>query len=313
MFKLMFISLLALVSTQVFAESSIKLGGPSDTLEMNAEQSIFREVVSYEPYQTICYREIYYGTRTECGTVYETRCTKVPYECHQEPTQYCSEVPDTRSEAYSCIEYRQVINHVFDHSVRAAITVVKTASAHNFDLNDCLFGVTLNDDFENYYAYCKTSMIKLKVIERGEKQSGHDKERKIKLALDFSSLESLNALQEGLSNLNFANGLLTFQAANLETAKNFKLSIKLIRNKFLRKDATILNQDLKVGQFTTKELSDGKFLISINLKNLAPAFNPKRKHTVSLSLKTMNAVDVTGSINRPSLTNELTGSRVLNE
>lgn len=311
--KGIFFSLLIIFSAQIFAGSEISLGGPGEALELSTQQSIFREVVSYEPYESTCYREVSNGTRSECTTVYETKCVKVPYSCEQVPSEMCSEVPDTRTESYSCTEYQKVVTNEYDYSVSASITMIKNTNAQDFDLNSCQIGVVLTAIGENYYAYCQSAIVKFKVVDRSEQQNGKNKERKIKLALDFSSLEDLYALQNGLTNLSFAKGILTFNAANLETAKNFRLNLKLIRNRFLFKDVTLLNQELKSGDFTSKDLSNGRFLISVNLVKLAPTFDSARKNTVSLNLKTVKAVDVTGAINQPDLTNALNASLVIKE
>lgn len=313
MSKKVFFSLLVVFSTQIFANSEINLGGANDTLELRANENIFREVVSYEPYETTCYREVYNGTRTECDTVYENKCTKKPYECHEEPIEICREVADTTTEAYSCTEYRRVVDHVYDYTIFANITVVKNASAKNFDLNACSLGVELNETGENFYAKCLNSIVRLKTIDRIERMNGRNKERAIKVELDFSSIEELNALKHGLNNLAFSNNVLSFSAGDLQTARNFRLDIKLIRKRFLLKDITLLDQELKNGDFSIVAQPDGSFLTSIDLKKLAPKFNSKRKNKLTLSLKTISPVDVKGAINSPVLSNELSETRTINE
>lgn len=313
MLKLVLLSLFATFSIQTFAITEINLDGKDDTLKFNADEIIYKQVESYETYETTCYEEVPNGTRTECGTVYETHCKKVPYECHQVPIEMCSEVQDTRTESYPCTGTRRVIINEYDYSVHAAIEVVKTPTARDFDLNGCKLGVMLSGNGESFSVNCNSAIVRAKVLERTEASQGNDKARNIKVALDFSSIVDLNALKHGLNDLKFLKGILTFNAGNLETAKNFSLSMKLKRNRFILKDVMLFDRELKSTDFTVKELASQNFLISVDIKKLAPGFDSSRKNTVTLNLRAIKPVDLSGSINQPSLSNELNQSLVIKE
>lgn len=129
-----------LITSLSFANSEISLGGPGDSLEMNIVQDIQREVESYEPYESTCYREVSNGTRTECSTRSETRCTKKPLECHDEPIEFCSEVEDTTTESFSSTKYEKVVSYEYDYTVSALVSVLKKGMGQlNFSNNEFSF------------------------------------------------------------------------------------------------------------------------------------------------------------------------------
>lgn len=317
MFKNLFvISLFCLtfsITSLALANSEINLGGPGDSLEMHIVQDMQREVVSYEPYESTCYREVSNGTRTECSTRSENRCTKKPLECHDEPIEVCSEVEDTTTESYSCTKYEKVVSYEYDYTVSAQVSVLKNENSKEFDLSKCTFGVELNETAEEFYAKCENAIVRAKVTERVENLNGRNKERKIKLELDFQNIEGLNALKKGMGQLNFSNNEFNFISANLAEANNFKLNLKLIKNRFLLKDVTLIDQEIKNSAMKIKEQGNGSFKISINLKSLASKFDPTKKSTLTLSLRTLKNVDVSGSINRPTLINELRDTLIIND
>ncbi len=308
--------ILFLVSFDAFSQSEVDMGG-ADSFSMKSSQNILRPEVSYEPYETTCSREVYYGTEQVCSSGRtERRCRKVPGvgdECWDETSESCSEQPVYRTETYRCTEMRRVVEYVYDYTVHATIDVVKTLRSKNFDLNSCRFGVKLAADNEEFYALCKSAIVKVFVVDRKEVMNGRNKERTIKLDLDFFPIDGLNALKDGLSALSHKGGIITFKSADLASASNFKLNLKLVRNRLLLKDKVLFNREIKASEFTAKPLEDGRFQVSINLAKLAGGFDSKKKHTLKVDLSTLKPVEVKDSINTPKLSNLLSDSLVIND
>ena len=297
----------------VLAANSIDLGSFETTGELKASQAMYRQEVSYVPYETTCTERVPDGTRTSCRTVYENHCRKVPGigdDCTREPIQICEEVDTYRTETYPCTQHRRVTENVYDHTVFANIEVTKTLRAKNFDLNGCILRVSLQSGAEEFDALCKNAQVKVKVVSR----SG-DRERSLKVDADFASVEGLEALQEGLSNLVYDKGVVSFNSADLRSAQNFSIQFKVTRNRLLLKDKVVFTKTIKISDLNIEQLAgNGRiFESSFNLKKWFPEFDASKKHTLSLTLKTVNKVDVTGAINTPKLSNELTATTVVNE
>ncbi len=305
-----FISLSAF--SDLFAESNINLGSFEHTKVMNATQDIFREVVSYEPYETTCSREVSDGTSRECRTVMENHCTKIPGvgdDCRQEPIELCEDVQSTRTETYPCTEHRKVVDYVYDYTVQAKVEVTKTLRSKNYDLLQCTLHAKLTETDEKFFAHCGTAIVKLNIVEK----TGTAIDRAIKLDLDFYSIDELAALKFGIAELAFKKGELSFISADLQTAKNFALNITLIRNRFLLKDKVLHSKELKTSQLLSVSLGNGRFKNTLNLAKLVPAMDSAKKHTVTLNMKSLAAVDLKGAINLPALSNTLKESLIINE
>ncbi|MBC7539628.1 MAG: hypothetical protein H7281_12465 [Bacteriovorax sp.] len=305
-----------LLSFDAFSATEMSLGG-ADTGTLSAAQDIKREVVTYEPYETTCSREVYDGTRNECSPGRtERKCRKVSgvgEECWDETEQVCSDEPVYRTETYDCVEQRKVVNEVFDYSVIAKIDVIKTLRSKNYDLNNCKFGVVLSASSESYYASCLEAIVKVNVTSRTEVMNGSNKERAIKLDLDFADISGLNATKYGLENLAFSKGIVTFVTADLASAQNFKLNLKLTRNRFLLKDKVVTDRALKAGEYTLEKMADGRAKVSIVMSKIGVDFDSSKKHTLKIDLGSVKAVDTTGAINYPKLQNALTDSLVIND
>ncbi len=314
---LLAIVFLLLVSFDAFSQSEIDLGSFGDTTTIKTSKDIMREVVSYEPYDSTCTREVADGTRNVCSAGRtERRCRKVSgvgEECWDVTEEVCSDETVYRTETYSCTEYRRVVDYVYDHSVNATIDIVKTLRSKNYDLNNCRFGVALADTNETYYARCMAAIVKVNVVSRKEVMSGANKERAIQLDLDFFDISGLNALKNGLNNLAFSKGIVTFVTSDLENLSNFKMNLKLTRNRFLLKDKVIVNRELKAGDYTLEKLAGGLAKVSVKLAAIGGDIDSTKKHTLNLTLSTVKAVDVKGSINTPKLENSLSGSIVIND
>ncbi len=307
--------ILLLVSFDAFSDE-IDLGG-SDTMVMKASQSITKEVVTYDPYEGTCYRDIQIGSHTVCSPGRsERRCRKVPgvgEECWDEVTEeICSDEPIYRSEAYSCTKYARRIEHVHDYSVDAKIDVVKSLRSKNFDLNGCALGVNLAATSEVFYARCMNAIVKGEVFNRKEVMKGRDKERSMKIELDFFSIEGLNALKRGLNSLEHSDGIVSFVTGDLSEASNYKLSVKLTRNRLLLKDKVLLLRELKNSDYTAEKLGNGMVKITLNLAKMV-TFDSTKKHTLNITLAALKSVDVKGALNTPTLSNSLSESIVIND
>lgn len=297
------------------ASDNINLGSFEDQAFLKTERAIYRDVVSYEPYETTCSREVSDATETRCRTVMENHCRKIPGvgdDCTREPVEICEEVSTTRTETYDCIQHRKVVNQVNDHTIYANVEVIKTLRGKNFDLSRCTWFIYLTEGSENFKAFCKTAIIKSKVVERTERTlPGGHKERNIKIDIDFADIKGLEGMSSGLSALVYNKGALSFKSADLKASENVVVDLKIIRNRFLLKDKILFNRSLKTAELNMTSES-GEFVTSIDINKLLPAFNPTKKHTLSITLKTLKKVDTTGAINSPQLSNELTQSIVVN-
>lgn len=165
-------------------------------------------MTSYIPYEGTCTRDVYDGSDTVCSPGRtERRCRKISgvgEECWEETTErVCEEVERYRSESYSCTKYNQVVTYEYDYTVDAVVNVIKKPSAKNFDLSECSLEAELLANSETFQAFCKTAIVKAKVLEKVEKLKGRNKERAIKLELDFAPIEGLSALSEGFSSLSY--------------------------------------------------------------------------------------------------------------
>lgn len=313
---LMGIVILFLVSFDAFSQSEVEMGN-GDTFSMQASKDILKEVVSYEPYEATCTREVYDGTRTVCSDGRtERRCRKISgvgEECWDETERVCSEEPSYSTETYDCVLERRVVDYVYDYSVNAKIDVVKTLRSKNYDLSACRFGVRLAALDEAYYARCSNAVVKVLVVDRKEVLNGRNKERTLKLDLDFFPIEGLSALKNGLNNLSYKNGVVSFVSSDLKAASNFKLNLKVTRNRFLLKDKVVFNREIKAGEFTTTALGDGKFQVKIELEKLGGGFDSTKKHTLKVDLSTIKPVDVKDAINEPGLSNALSDSLIVND
>lgn len=308
--------ILLLVSFDAFSQSEIDLGG-DDTMVMQTSRDMQREVVSYEPYDSTCTREVIDGSRTVCSAGRsERRCRKVPGvgdECWDEVTEeICREEHTYSTETYSCVEHRRVVDYVYDYTVAAKIDVVKTLRSKNFDLNQCRLGVRLAASSEEFYARCATAIIKGHVVERKEVMNGRNKMRTMKIELDFFSIEGLDALKHGLEYLNHAKGMVSFVTADLSSASNYKLSMKLTRNRLLLKDKVLFNRELKNTDYSVEKVSGGKVRITLNLAKMT-GFDSTKKHTLNVVLATAKSVDIKDALNTPALTNSLSESIVIND
>lgn len=299
--------------SSLMAANSVDLGSFETTGELKASQAMYRQEVSYVPYETTCTERVPDGTTTSCRTVYENHCRKIPGvgdDCTREPVQLCEEVETYRTETYPCTQHRRVTENVYDHTVNANIEVTKTLRAKNFDLNGCFLRVTLKSGSEEFDALCKKAQVKVKVVSR----SG-DRERTLKVDVDFASTEGLEALQEGLTNLIYDKGVVSFHSADLRLAQNYTLEFKVTRNRFLLKDKIVFSKTIKVSDLIIEQLAGNGRIIesSFNLKKWFPEFEASKKHTLSLTLKTVKKIDVAGAINTPKLSNELTATTIVNE
>ena len=315
---LLALSLISFAGT-LMAANSIDLGSFESIGQLKASEAMYREEVSYVPYETTCTERIPDGTTTSCRTVFENHCRKVPGvgdDCTREPVELCEEVETYRTETYPCTQHRRVTENVYDHTVFANVEVTKTLRAKNFDLNGCQLRALLKSTSEEFDALCRKAQVKVKVVSRTEKAlADGNRERNVKVDVDFASVEGLEALQEGLSALTYDKGIVSFNSADLRQAQNFSIEFKVTRNRFLLKDKVVFTKNVKASDLNIEEIMGGGRVVesSFNLKNWFPGFDATKKHTLSLILKTVKKVDVTGAINTPKLSNELKASTVVNE
>lgn len=307
-----------LVSFDAFSQSEIIIGNDGDTAVLQTSKSITREVVSYEPYESTCSREVPSGSRTVCSPGRtENRCRKVAGvgdECWEVTTGgECNEETVYETEYYSCTRSRRIVEDVHDHSVHATINVIKTLRSKNYDLNKCKFGVSLSDASENYYAVCQEAIVKHLVVKRKEEMNGKDKIRVINLDLDFFSITEINALKNGINELAHSNGVVSFVTSDLEGQSNFKMTLKLTRNRLLLKDKVVFNKSLEAGDYSMVKLSSGLARINVNLAKIGASIDSTKKHTLNIGMATIKAVDVKGALNTPKLENALNASFIIND
>lgn len=313
--KFIFILSLSFPFTASLA-SSLNLGSFEHTASFSSSQNIYRDVVSYEPYETTCTRQVADGTETRCRTVYENHCTKVPKVgdvCEKEPISLCEEETVYTTETYDCIQYKKVVDTVYDHYVKADVEVSKTLRGLNYDLKNCQLWVNLTDTSEEFRASCLSSIVKLNVTERKEVNVSGNKERKIKIDLDFFSIEELNALKLGLNDFEYSKGMVSFKTADLNESQNYVLTFEVLKNRFLIKDKKLLEKKVSPTDLTSVEVRPDLFKHSFELKKWLAEFNPAKKHTLIVKLKALNPVDLKRAINYPALSNELDQKIIVNE
>lgn len=307
---------LVLYSFNAFSQSEVPMGG-DDTFSMQASQTIYKPEVRYIEYESTCSREVYDGTVSTCSPGRtERRCRKIAgvgEECWEETEEICSDVETTRTETYSCTKVDRVVEQVYDYDVNANISVVKSLRSKNYDLGQCHFGVKLAANSESFYARCNEAIIKINILERKETIDQRNKKRNIVLELDFFPIAELNALKFGIVDLKFTNNKLTFNSFDLTKSSNYKLTVVLSRNRILLKDKVILTKILTINDLKIiSQDKNGLSLIEVDLQKLSGGFDSTKKHNLKVELKTIKNVDVSNSINLPSLTNLHNNSLIIN-
>lgn len=198
-------------------------------------------------------------------------------------------------------------------TINAKFNIVKTLRSKNYNLSNCTFSVDLTKDSENYSAHCMEAIVKLFIVTKKEAAINDSIEREITLDLDFAPIGDLNAIKYGLDELNFSNGVATFETADLTQASNFALNVKLSASRKLLKDKILLNGTLAASDYTVEKLATGKARISIDLKRLSDEIEDSKEPTLKVELKTLKAVDVKDAINTPNLVNALSASLIIND
>ena len=259
-------------------------------------------------------------TRNEERTeTYSSTCTRsvmtgVETNCSPEVPTFCVNTPVYTDETFSCEETRIVNEQVYDHTVHSTIEIVKGDSARAFDLSGCTLDIYVpQDSSENYFADCDGALIRTKVLERTVDESAELREKHVKVQLDFSSIEGMSALKKGLTEVVYKNGKLSFQANDLSKASNFVLSLKITRNRFLLKDKVEFNHAVAVKDLSVQKLENGLAKMTIDLDKIGAGFDSSKKHTVELTIKTVNPVDVNNVINNGIYNNSVTDSVIVNE
>lgn len=315
--------IISALSSPLLAES-VNLGGSQNVLSLETFNTITTTEYTYEDYESTCYEQVTVGSREECRTtsrpLYETKCEKVPGVgpvCHQEQTgssseETCREVPITESRAYSCTRSRKVAYQVPDYDVRTVITIVKNDNASGFDLKNCSLNANVLANSESFTANCKEAIVRARVTDRKEVIVNRNKSRTMKVTLDFSSIESLKAVSEGLASLSYDNKTLSFVTANLDRLENFTLSLNITRDRILLKDKVIFSKNLKSSDYSIEAISATKAKIKVNLTQIGAAFDDSKKHVLKVSLTATKKVDLQNVINSPVLKNELSESVTVN-
>lgn len=301
----------ALFSLNAAFAADSTIGNDDQKIYLSGNRDVYVQVDETEEYQTTCYDEVPDGTTQICTPIYETRCTKVPYECHQEETsESCETVEKTKTISYSCTQTRTITRDVFDHTVYTNVEIIKDESHKNFDLNECSLSLNIGNFSDSLTANCGNAIIRAEEVESSE-NSEHQRTSKFKLK--FSEIENIKGMMKGISAIAYNKGILSFNSADLSTAKNIALNMKLIKNRFLLKDKTIFNGTINQNAIKAEKISDDLFKVWIKLKDFI-SFDDSKKHTLVLNLKTISPFDISGKIiNQGYLTNSITDSIIINK
>ena len=313
---LVFAFFLSLTIDSFSAEVEGDISASSPSLSLASSQSIYRTEYYTQYYEATCSRQVQDGTRRTCSTRNEQHCSKENGHqvCHNTPITECTITPVYHTETYSCTRSREASRQVYDHTINAQIEVTKNSSADNFDLSGCKFGVArLRDSSEDYYADCDGALVRANVLSRRDGNNRGDIARSVKVELSFSSAEGLSAMKEGMGQISFNDGVVSFISADLSVASNFIVSMSVTRNRFILKDIVEFNSALKAGDYTLQKLENGKAKVLINLDKLGAGFDTSKKHTIKVTLKTAKSVDLNGVLNRSDLSNELSSTTVVND
>ena len=271
----------------------------SAPIMIKSSDDVYRSEDRTEGFPSTCERQIFTGYENVCSSAEPSTCTLTPVY---------------NSESYPCEEYRTVTEQIYDHTVNYMIDVVKDASANGVDLTNCKLNVVVvQDNSENYYADCGTAIIRTKVLERTEVGPELNRERHVKVQLNFASVEGLSALNEGLKNVVYKKGIVSFITADLSVASNFVLNMSITRNRFILKDKVEFNRALKPSDYTIQKLDNGKVKVLVDLDKIGASFDSTKKHTIGVSLKTIKEVNLDDIINRDGFTNSLSSSVIVND
>lgn len=294
--------------------ASTPIGNDLNVISIKGSASIYRQEKDTEEYEGTCSREVDDGTVTQCKPLYETHCTKVPYECHQVETgEDCEEVPATRTETYSCTLSRTVYRDVFDHYAYVSAEVSKKFVDKNIDLSNCNLNLHITDNDESLTSDCLTAIVKSEKVDRKVTFSEGNEFRNVKMNLSFFDIYNLNATLGGLDDLHYENGIVSFTATDLSKSTNFVLKANLKRDRLIFKDSSLLDTEIDVNQLMIEPKEEGLFKLSFDLKKLVK-FDSTKRHKFSLTLKTKNEVDLSGNvINEKPLSNKLEKTIKINE
>lgn len=206
-----------------------------------------------------------------------------------------------------------VSNEIEGIPVRAKINVVKTLRSRNFNLNNCTFAVELTLNKEIYEARCMEAVVKLFVVSRNEVVVGNARERVINVDLDFAPMTDLTAMKYGLVDLQVDNGVASFESADLSSATNFNLKVRVSAERRLLKDKVLISRELGASDYIVEKLDGGKARVSIDLNRLSNELDDSKGPTLKVELKTIKPVDLQNAINNPSLANTLSASSAIND
>ncbi len=311
-----------LFTVEAFSQTSTKLDFNNEVV-LETQTNIYRQETRQEAYESTCEREVATGTHEVCTSGRtERRCRKVPGvgdECWDETEEVCSTETSYETETYSCTRYETVVENVFDYVLNSSIKISKASLQSPFDLSQCVLSISPNKFDETYSAYCSEAIVKLNKVSRAESPStdGNNKKfRTIQAEVDFMSFNGIEAIKEEMRQLSFNQQKLEFYAADLKNVGNFKLSLKIVRNRFLLKDKILYSKEI-----------DSKSLIdlgahpqnpnlkkwSIDLKSLMGGIESTKKHTLTLSLGLITKFDLNKVINDPLPRDNQTKSLVVNE
>lgn len=260
-----------------------------------------REVCHQEPGRQVCTnvpgrrtcRQVPYQDRV-CTTVPRRHCEWIPGRnvCSQIPysENVCEDVTRYRAEEYSCTQTRQV-PYQFAKKVNAKVDVIFTnesAEVLGLDLSFLLnsngmLGHKVQEN-PNYFVAKNIS------VDRHDSGDEVDITGTAQFVL-FAQSEVLDLVKSDVTVAEFSKNRLVFNVGRAHNLAKETVGLKLVRERRVMRDKTLINRVLSKNEYTLKQDENGNGFLIINLKQFD--FKVKDKsHKIKLNI----AIDLDSSL-----------------
>lgn len=299
--KSLFLSLLMMISSAVFADSvdvkTFNYDGVDSSVNLTLNTEKTRTEWRQERYRDTCYRTTY---RRQCRTQARncrTRCDRNRRNCRRVCTggqRVCRNVPVQTP--YGCWRVRDIAYEVHDYDVL-------TNAILNFDSSDVDGGA--NENFKVRVEGEKDGIsvqgsgnyaVVLRAKNSNEIRRTGLKEITTNYDIKFVKAKRISeTLGSGITGVKYKNGTLNFAVGKGFNTDEFIQNLKIYRHKRIGRDVLLLNKDIMENEMEIS-VEDNRSKISINLRNLGITLPRKMRVIMTTSYKLGNGVLLNNNI-----------------
>jgi hypothetical protein len=264
------------------------------TGDLGAQNFRLQSSVSHTEYRTetesySCEVQVQDGTETTCQSYERHDCHETADSeriCSDGPTRVCSETPTYHTEESTCYNTVQVPYEVYDYDLVSNVEF-HFNSFPKSNMNEG-FHLTQSGESLSVNAFSSSGLIikASSTTTNTHMDSAHGvKTQDVSFVVSFEEAKPvMAAVAGGLKNQKIEGKTLSFEVGDLSQPETFSLHLFAQRKRFIIKDITLIDRDLKTTDYKIVDLGNGRNKVVIDLEKLAGSFDRKKKHVFKFSL-----------------------------